>query len=207
MRPSTRFHGCRPPDRRSEPTTKTGVVAPPGIRQSANPITTGMASATPLIDKRAKALALVQQRRVLEALRAARHDPEIGGRMIDHRRHHATEAQIEAHLDGDQNDGEDDPDDGRNEAKPIMKQISGCKREDQWHVTGTRSLSVQCQFSLHARRTPRIVAFRRETGSAPPMAAAIAQLMIRVPPNTIAALPIANKPASSRAYCSQTTNT
>ena len=30
--------------------------------------------------------------------------------MIDHRRHHATKAQIEAHLDGYQNDGEHDPD-------------------------------------------------------------------------------------------------
>ena len=126
--------------------------------------------------------------------------------MIDHRRHHASKTQIQAHLDGDQNDREHDPDHGRNEAKPVMKQISECKGEDQWHVTATRSLSVHCQFSLHARCTPRIVACRRETGSAPPMAAAMAQLMIRVPANTIAALPIANKPASSSAYCSQTAN-
>ena len=65
--------------------------------------------------KRAIALARVQQRRVLEGLGSARHDPEIGGRMVDHRRHHAPEAEIEAHLDGDQNDGKHDPDHGRNE--------------------------------------------------------------------------------------------
>jgi hypothetical protein len=43
--------------------------------------------------------------------------------MIDHRRHCAPKAQIQAHLDGHENDGEHDPDHGGNEAKPIMKQI------------------------------------------------------------------------------------
>jgi hypothetical protein len=41
--------------------------------------------------------------------------------MIDHRRHCAPETQIKAHLDGYQNDGEHDPDHGRNEAKAIIK--------------------------------------------------------------------------------------
>jgi len=36
---------------------------------------------------------------------------------------------------------------------------------------------------------------------------AMAQLVIRVPMNTIAALPIANNPVPSNAYCSQTANT
>jgi hypothetical protein len=42
--------------------------------------------------------------------------------MIDHRRHCAPKAQIEAHLDCQENEGEHDH--GRNEAKTIMKQIS-----------------------------------------------------------------------------------
>ena len=127
--------------------------------------------------------------------------------MVDHRRHHAPKAEIEAHLDGYQNDGKHDPDHGCNETQPVMKQISECEGENQWHVIGTRLPFVQCQFGLHAPRTPCIVSFSRKTGSAPPIAAAIDQLMIRVPPNTITALPTANKPVPSSAYCSQTANT
>ncbi len=49
-RPSTRFQGSSPPERKSEPTTNTGVDEPLGVRQSAKPITTGIASAAPGID-------------------------------------------------------------------------------------------------------------------------------------------------------------
>ena len=48
--PSTTFQGCSPPARKSEPMTKTGVVSPFDNFQSAKPITTGMASATPSTD-------------------------------------------------------------------------------------------------------------------------------------------------------------
>src|ERR1051325_3053075 len=120
--------------------------------------------------------------------------------MVDHRRHHAPKAQIEAHLDGYQNDGKHDPDHSCNQTQPVMKQIPECEGENQWHVIGARLPSVQCQFGLHAPRTPRNVSLSRKTGSAPAIAAAIDQLMIRVPLNTITALPIAIKSVPSSAY-------
>ena len=58
--------------------------------------------------------------------------------MIDHRRHCAPKSEIQTHLDGNQNDGEHDPDHRRDEAKSIMKQIAECEGEDQWHVSGTQ---------------------------------------------------------------------
>jgi hypothetical protein len=78
-----------------------------------------------------KPLTIIHQGRILETLGAARHHPEIGGRMIDHRGHHAPEAGIEAHLDRDKNDGEDNSDDSGDESKPVMKQVSGGKPEHQ----------------------------------------------------------------------------
>jgi len=48
--PSTRFHGSNAPDLICDPIMNTGVVPPSGIFHCANPITTGVASATPLTD-------------------------------------------------------------------------------------------------------------------------------------------------------------
>jgi hypothetical protein len=53
--------------------------------------------------------------------------------MINHRRHHASEAQIETHLDGDQDHGKDDSDESGHKSKPIVKQVASCKSEDQRH--------------------------------------------------------------------------
>ena len=43
-----------PVSRMREPTMNTGVVPPPGIFHGANPITTGVACVTPLIDSARK---------------------------------------------------------------------------------------------------------------------------------------------------------
>ncbi len=78
-----------------------------------------------------KPLTIIQQRRIFETLGTERHDPEIGGRMIDHGGDHAPETDIEAHLYRHEHDGEDNSHDGRDQSKPVMKQVSGGKPELQ----------------------------------------------------------------------------
>ncbi|MGA2817185.1 MAG: hypothetical protein ABSE67_12955, partial [Xanthobacteraceae bacterium] len=53
--------------------------------------------------------------------------------MVDHRRDHALEAQEDSELNGNEHDREDDPDDCGDQSNPVMKQIAGCKREDEGH--------------------------------------------------------------------------
>jgi hypothetical protein len=52
--PPTRFHGCSPSVRMSEPMRKIGVAPPLRMRHCAKPITTGVASATPSTDNALK---------------------------------------------------------------------------------------------------------------------------------------------------------
>ncbi len=83
--------------------------------------------------QRAAALPGVEQRGVLEALGALRHDPEIGRGVVDHGGDHLPEAEIEPHLHRHQHDGEYDADHGRDQAQPVVEQVSERKREDQRH--------------------------------------------------------------------------
>jgi hypothetical protein len=53
--------------------------------------------------------------------------------MVDHRRDHAFEAEKDAELNSDEHNGEDDPDDRGDQSNPVMKQIAGCKRQDERH--------------------------------------------------------------------------
>jgi hypothetical protein len=53
--------------------------------------------------------------------------------MVDHRRDHAFEAEKDPELNSDEHNGEDDPDDRGDQSNPVMKQIAGCKRQDERH--------------------------------------------------------------------------
>src|SRR5690242_4492949 len=156
--------------------------------------------------KRAIALSEVQLRGILEAFGSFRHDPEIGGRMIDHRRYHAPETQVEPHLDRDQNDRKDDPNHGGNETQPIVKQISKCEDKGEWHAVRSNSSQYKAQDGLRARAMPAVAAFSRMSSMPRPIAAAMAQLESRVSANTVVALAVADSSALSSAYCSQTAN-
>jgi len=50
--------------------------------------------------------------------------------MINHRRHFAPKGKIQVNLDDYENDRKHDTEHGRNEAAPIMKQISECENID-----------------------------------------------------------------------------
>ena len=153
--PSITFQGCSPSPRGSEPIMKIGVLPPDGVRHCAKPITSGAAEATPSTDERAKALALVEQGRILEAFGAARHDPEVGVGMVDHDRDHALEAHIETHLHGHQHDREHDADDGRDQPQPIVNQVPEREFGGERHDLGferpiRRQLSLR-RFCKRAR--------------------------------------------------------
>ena len=131
--PSTTFQGRRPASRRSEPTMKTGVD-PAGRRAPFGKADHDRGRVGDAVHRQgAKALAFVEQRGVLEALRAVRHDPEVGRRMVDHGRDHALEAEVEAHLHGHEHDREHDADDRRDQSQPIVKQVAGRESKDQRH--------------------------------------------------------------------------
>jgi hypothetical protein len=51
--------------------------------------------------------------------------------MIDHRRDHAPEADIEPHLDRHEHDRKDYSNDRCDKSKPVMKQVSGGEPELQ----------------------------------------------------------------------------
>jgi hypothetical protein len=51
----------------------------------------------------------------------------------NHCRDHALEAQEDSELNGDEHDREDDPNNRGDQSNPVMKQIAGCKRENEGH--------------------------------------------------------------------------
>jgi len=83
--------------------------------------------------QRLKSRALIQRRWVFEAFRPRRHDPQIGGGMVDHRGDDAPESQIEPELDGHEHDGKHDADHGRDESQPVLQQVSGRESINQRH--------------------------------------------------------------------------
>ncbi len=104
--------------------------------------------------QRAKPLAFVEQRRILETLGSTRHDPEVGVGVVDHDRDHPLEAHIEAHLHGHQHDREHDADDGRDQPQPIMKQVPerefGGERHDWLRVD--RSVTTTTRYRRFCKR-------------------------------------------------------
>jgi hypothetical protein len=84
----------------------------------------------------------IQQRRILEAFRAERHDPQIRRGVSDHLGDHALEAEEQSELNGDEQDGKHDAHEGRDEPQPILKQIPGCQLEGQCHRSFDRVTSA-----------------------------------------------------------------
>ncbi len=138
---------------RSEPTRNTGVISPLGSRQSGKSDhqrrRRGDAG-----NGQGLLLLVAEQGWILEAFGALAHDPQIGVGVIDHCRHHAAEAEIEAHLHHDQHDRKHDADRRGGKAKAVLEQVARGEREIQRHVAPSMAheFARQCGTGETARR-------------------------------------------------------
>ena len=64
-----------------------------------------------------------QQRGIIEALGAERHDPQVALRLVEHGGDHAFRTDIQAALHGDEHDGEDDTGERHDEAQAVVEEI------------------------------------------------------------------------------------
>ena len=64
-----------------------------------------------------------EQRRIIEALGAERHDPQVALRLVEHGGDHPLRADVQAALDGDEHDGEDDTGERDDEAETIVEEV------------------------------------------------------------------------------------
>ena len=166
---------------------------------------------------------LIQQRRVFKTFRSERNDPKIGRGMVDHDRHHALETQKQAHLNCNQNNGENDANDGRAEAQSILQaRFRDARRKISDIVSWTlryrptmRGGKFRCAPTYWPSKADGVGALASNRRSAPTKsdpngteraATAIAQARVVAPAKTIAAFAIANHATVKSAYCSQTTN-
>jgi hypothetical protein len=97
-----------------------------------------------------KSFAALQQGRGLKALGVGRRNPEVSRRMVDHGRDHALETQEQPELNGEQHDREHDPDERRDQPDPVVKQVTGRKRENDGRQPTEFHL---CPLSANARST------------------------------------------------------
>ena len=117
---------------------------------------------------------LIERRRIFEAFRSRRHDPQIGGGVVDHRSDDAPEPEIEPELDGHQQDRKHDPDHGRDESQPVVQQVAGRESVNQRHGKCSGSAhpggdlaklyqqrSRMIHPHRHSRAGPTIQSFRR----------------------------------------------
>ena len=78
-------------------------------------------------------LAAGEQGRVVEALGAVGHDPQVGGHVVEHGRDAVLGAEVEAELHGHQDHGEDDADQGDGEAQPVVEEVAVGELGDHRH--------------------------------------------------------------------------
>ena len=101
-------------------------------------------------EQRARASVLSSSERSSKYLVSLRDDPEIGRRVIDDRRQHPAEAEVEAELHHHQHDRKDNADERRDEAKPVVKQVSRRECVDKRHVSIARWHSSEIGYVIGA---------------------------------------------------------
>ena len=136
-RPATRFQGPARPEFRSKPTSMMLSSPPSGFFQGTNCTTSRSACATPGTERARIELALVHRQGDLEVLRALGDDPEIRVGVADDDGGGVGEAQKESELHGDQHHGEDDADQGDDEAGAIVGQVAPSEQPGHGRPPGT----------------------------------------------------------------------
>src|ERR1019366_1094982 len=96
----------------------------------------------------------VEKREILEVIRSARNDPEVGRGVIDHSCDHAAEAEVKAHLHHHQHHRKNDAHEGGDKAKPILEKISQRKRKNEWHISEPRLALKSRTWSSTANASP-----------------------------------------------------